>query len=454
MMNTTRIYATLAFAGLLALATPASAGVSTAEAAKLNSELTPLGAEKAGNKDGSIPKWTGGYTQSIPGYTPGGKIPDPFASDKPLLTITAKNMDQYADKLTEGVKALFKKYPDTYKIHVYQTRRTAAAPQWVYDNTFKNATRAKLNGDIPEGAYGGIPFPIPKSGAEAIWNHQLSWQGVAWHAESTANLVTADGRMVVIGKQKFTEMRPYYDQKGSAEAWRGDTGLISFRFTGPSARVGESLLIRNNADASKTRAWVYFAGQRRTRQLPNPCCDSPNPATGGVIGYDEIYQFYGPLSRYDWKLVGKREVYIPYNNNKFLQAPKDTDLVVGHHINPEWSRWELHRVWEVEATLRSGQRHQAPKAVFYLDEDSWQSVLSERYDAQGNLWKLGEQTVVVGPTGSVVSSLSFNSYDLLAGTLLLASISVSTKDDRTYIDLKLAPDGMFTPEAMATEGIR
>src|SRR5436190_22623328 len=149
-----------------AIALPSLSAVSAEEAAKLKSELTPLGGEKAGNKEGTIPAWNGGYTTPVPGDKPGGRRGDPFKDDKPLFSITAKNMDQYADKLTDGTKAMLKKYPDSYRVDVYPTRRTAAAPQWVYDNTLKNATRAKLNGDLVEGAYGGIPFPVAKNGAE------------------------------------------------------------------------------------------------------------------------------------------------------------------------------------------------------------------------------------------------------------------------------------------------
>ncbi|HWH84134.1 MAG TPA: DUF1329 domain-containing protein, partial [Burkholderiaceae bacterium] len=159
--------AALAFAPLHPLA-----AVTADEAAKLKTELTPLGGEKAGNKDGTIPAWTGGYTTPIPGDKPGGRRGDPFKDEKPLFSITAKNVAEHADKLTDGTKAMFAKYPE-YRIDVYKTHRTAAAPQWVYDNTLKNATRAKMVGDLPEGAYGGIPFPIPKTGAEVMWNHQL-----------------------------------------------------------------------------------------------------------------------------------------------------------------------------------------------------------------------------------------------------------------------------------------
>ena len=119
------------------------AAVSADEVAKLKTDLTPFGAEKAGNKDGSIPAWAGGYTTPIAGDKVGGRRGDPFSGEKPLFSITAKNADQYADKLTDGVKAMLKKYPDSYRLDVYKTQRTAAAPQWVYDNTAKNAVRAQ-----------------------------------------------------------------------------------------------------------------------------------------------------------------------------------------------------------------------------------------------------------------------------------------------------------------------
>ena len=169
----------LLLAALLAATTgSAHAAVGADEAAKLKSTLTPVGAEKAGNKAGTIPAWDGGLVKAPAGYKSGDSRPDPYAAEKPVLSINAKNMAQHADKLTDGVQALMKKYPD-FRIDVYPTHRTAAAPQFVYDNTFKNATRAKTvdAGHGIQGAWSGIPFPIPKDGYEAIWNHRLAWKG-------------------------------------------------------------------------------------------------------------------------------------------------------------------------------------------------------------------------------------------------------------------------------------
>ena len=203
------------------LSAPALAAVTAEEAARLKTTLTPLGAERGANKDGSIPAWDGGMTKAPAGFKAGDARPDPFPGEKPLYSISAKNMAQYESKLSDGVKALMKKYPD-FRIEVYPTHRTAAAPQWVYDNTFKNATRAKLvdNGHGTEGAYGGTPFPIPKDGYEVFQNHRLAWTGTYIQAPVRVWVVTADGKRAMAsgGTQSFRKqfydslLNDYYDR--------------------------------------------------------------------------------------------------------------------------------------------------------------------------------------------------------------------------------------------------
>jgi hypothetical protein len=174
-------------AGSLGLA--ARAAVPEAEAAKLGQSLTPLGAEKAGNADGSIPAWTGGITTPPAGYNPGDHHPDPFASDQPLYTVTAANVGQYEGKLTAGQLAVFKAYGD-YKMVVYPTRRSASNPPRIYEATRANATRAQLvsNGNGISGAIIGVPFPLPQNGLEVLWNSLTRYRGVAAvrHIDQTA----------------------------------------------------------------------------------------------------------------------------------------------------------------------------------------------------------------------------------------------------------------------------
>ena len=433
---------------------PAIAAVGAEEAAKLRTELTPLGAEKAGNKDGSIPAWTGGSTTPIAGDKPGGRRGDPFKDEKPLYSITAANMAQYADKLTDGQQALLKKYAD-YRIDVYKTHRTAAAPQWVYDNTFKNATRAKLNGDIEQGGYGGIPFPIPNSGAEVMWNHMLHWRGTSWQFISVQYQLTADGRAVMTSDGIGDQQMPYYFQDGSLEAFEkagGPYWQIRLVNVGPPIRAGEAIAGGTKLDGTKDEAWVYLTGQRRVRKLPNPCCDTPTPATAGLMSFDELETWTGRTDRFDWKLVGKQEMYIPYNGNRLLQPKNDTDVITKNHLNPDHVRWELHRVWVVDAALRTGQRHQAAKSRYYCDEDTWICVLGDRWDANGQLWKTLWSMTFVAPDlpGTVIGSFGFN--DLLSGVAFVGNL-YNSKAAQYAVKPRFA-DGTFTPDALAGEGVR
>jgi len=171
------------------------AAVSLEEAAKLGTTLTLFGAEMAGNKDGTIPAYTGGLTRPPASYKLGSGIrTDPFAGETPLFSINAQNMSQYDDKLTEGTKAIMKRFP-TFRIDVYKTHRTVAYPDFVIRNTAKNAVKAMTANDglSVGGARAGIPFPIPKDGHEVMWNHLLSYKGRATRVQFDAYLVDQVG---------------------------------------------------------------------------------------------------------------------------------------------------------------------------------------------------------------------------------------------------------------------
>jgi hypothetical protein len=433
-------------------AAPAWSAVSADEAGKLKTELTPFGAEKVGNKDGSIPAWTGGYTTPIPGFKNGGKRPDPFASDKALYQVTAKNMEQHADKLTEGVKAMLKKYPDSFRVDVYPTRRTAAAPQWVYDNTAKNAVKAELKDMVPVNAYGGIPFPIPKSGAEAMWNHTLRWRGEAWHVPVKGIQGTADGKHVVTAVASGDFQMPYYFKEGSADKFDGQFWSIRLINSGPALRAGEGVVGREHMNGDKTQVWVYITGQRRVRKVPNACCDTPTPASSGISMFDQTDVFNGRLDRFDWKIVGKKEMLIPYNGNKLLATP-EVQALDKHHLSSNAMRWELHRVWVIEANVAPGKRHQAPKRRYYLDEDTWIAVLADHWDANGQLWQMGFSNPVVMPDlPATTSPQMFGFYDLISGAWYFDSALNDFSEQ--YKIVPHYPDTTFTPEALTGESIR
>lgn len=434
----------------------AQAAVTAEEAAKLKTTLTPLGAERAGNKDGSIPAWEGGYPADATATS--AAIPDLFGKDKPVLTITPQNAAQHAEKLTEGSLGLLKKYPN-FKIQVFPTRRTAAAPQWVYDNTLKNATRATMRpdgelGPYPKGAFGGIPFPIPKTGEEALWNHLLRWTSPGYQTTPSLARVTPEGKVIPVSQNTAQSRFPYYDQGSTLEKWEADGSHVVVRRVdtfGPPIRAGEILLQRNKIDDAKSQTWVYLTGQRRVRRLPLSCCDVPSPVAGGILNFDEVEVYSSSIGRYDWKLVGKREMYVPYNTNSYHQATSLEQLFTAQTANPDYVRFELHRVWVVEGTLKQGQRHVIPRVRLYLDEDTWIAAAGERWDAQGQLWKVTYNlpTVFPGAPGTIVAG--YMSYDLIGGGYFASAYLPRNKQ----VDLKASlPDRIFTPESLSGEGVR
>ena len=439
---------------LICAAVSVQAKVTAEEAARLKTDLTPFGAERSGNADGTIPAWEGGLTGIPPGvsFDPNKdkQFPDPFAGDKVLFTITAQNMDQYAEKLSEGQMALLKKYPDTYKLNVYPTRRTAAAPQWVYDNTYKNA----LNAEIVEtysviGAYGGIPFPIPKNGVEVMKNHISKWPGPDRNEDSSSYIVYANGESVPTAGTDQNFGFPYYEKDKSFETWDGTNTQVLSIFIDPARRKGEIILAIDPLDwrgTSDRKAWQYMPGQRRVRRAPSIAFDTPAPAAGGNGNYDDLYMFNGNMNRFDWKLVGKKECYIPYHNYQVSLAPKD-DIMTPRHFNPEFVRWELHRVWVVEATLKSDKRHNYGKRVMHLDEDTWMNVLMDNYDTRGGLWRtaVGTSKNCYNIPALILSMNIF--YDLQ--TDMYAPSGFSEK--QVFGDI---PDDVFTPQNVRKIGLR
>lgn len=442
------------FTLLVAVLFGATTAVS-ADQAELGTTLTPFGAERAGSKDGLIPAWDGGYTAATPGYAGADPRQDPFASERPLFSISAKNMDQHTARLTDGTQAMLKKYPDTYRLDVYPSHRTAAAPQRIYDATRRNAisarTASSAAGPVPEGAYGGIPFPLPKSGAEAIWNHLLRWRGGSYQARTGNYLTTADGAHVLVDGGTFETQQPYYALDGSVEKFSGDYVLVRITSEAPVQRKGATFVGRDNLNPDKSDSWAYFPGQRRVRKLPNACCDMPLPSAAGVIAFDEPDVWNGRIDRYDWTIVGKAEMYIPYNSNRSIRPPVG-ELLGAHHLNPDHVRWELHRVWVVEAKLAPGQRNPMSRGRYYLEEDTWIAVLGDRWNAAGTLARTLWALPLVLPDVPAVAAATSGGHDLLSGVWI--AMGVLNERPEPYKIVPYLPDTHFTPDALAGESVR
>jgi hypothetical protein len=446
-----------ALVGLALLITGlAEAAVSGEEAQRLKTVLTPLGAERAGNADGSIPAWTGGMTKPPADYVDGQPRPDPFAAEKPLFSITASNFKRYADRLPEGQKALFEKYPD-YRMDIYPSHRTAAAPQSVYDNIFANATRAR---PAPEGiaygvsgAVGGIPFPIPQSGGEAIWNHLLAYWGAAREDRIRNYVVSSDGTLELSNQYREIVDFPYYYPDAKPDSF-GDYYFKRREVSdGPPGLAGRGYLLWEPLDVARhpIQAWQYLPRERRVRKSPLLSYDTPTPDGGGIEAFDEYYVFSGSPDRYDFKILGKREMYVPYNNNRFPQLPIST--VAGpRHEAPGTIRYELHRVLVVDGTLASGKHHLVPHRRLYLDEDTWLALYADEWDADGRLWKFAHGTMYLVPDLPAIVLGSEFIYDLQGGGYVIAF----TFNDEP-IHFKLTPPhpaSDFVPESLAAEGVR
>lgn len=433
------------------LCTVSWAKVSPEEAAKLGKDLTPVGAVRAGSADGSIPEWTP-MKQAGPlkGFWANNPAID---NEKPLFTITAANMAQYADKLTEGHKELLKRYPDTYRMNVYPSHRMATFPQEVLDATKANATKAVLNGvDFPSGATIGIPFPIPQSGAEVIWNHKMKYRGAAARRYNNQMIVQLDGKMTLT--KIVEDVKFYYGNLGISPPVELMPGVTLIKYVSetlaPPRLAGTFIVAHEKAGTGPEgrAAWIYAPALKRIRRAPAVCCDNPYEGTDGHQFYDQVDMFNGVLERFTWKLVGKREMYIPYNSDKISgNSIKYTDIARPKHVNPDLPRYELHRVWIVEAENKPDLRHTFAKIRFYVDEDSWSIAARDNYDHQGQLLQLQEGHLVSASNVLTTTAVPEVIYHFDSGRYFVTAMA---NEDEPYDASVKFDDAYF--EATTVEG--
>lgn len=370
------------------LSATALAALTAAEADKLGRDLTPSGAEKAGNKEGTIPAWTGGLTKPPADWKAEQGYVDPFANEKPTATINGANADQYKDKLPAGLMALLKKYPN-FSMPIYPTHRTAALPQAVYDQAKAESTKISLrDGHIEGRDTSFVPFPIPKTGDEAIYNHTLRYIGGGFEREFAWFPVRANGDHF---KVSFTDR---VISAKNIDPPQGANLALAFygAFTSPATLDGTVYLVHEPVDQVKEprSAWIYNSGLRRVRRAPDLAYDNVGDGTEGMRTTDQVFAFNGATDRYTWKLVGKKEMYVPYNAYKIGDKKlKYTEILDKNTVKSDLMRYELHRVWVVEATLKANQTHIYAKRTFYLDEDSWMVLVEDAYDSRGQLWRIG-----------------------------------------------------------------
>ena len=432
-------------AALACIAGSALAGLPQADVDRLGKDLTPVGAEKEGNKAGTIPAWNGGITKAPAGFDSKNGYADPLPNEAAQYTITAANMDKYKDMLAPGQMEMLKRYP-SYKMNVYKSYRTAGYPQAVYDNIKAEATKAELTGGgngVTGTAKTTVPFPIPKTGVEVIWNHLMRYRGGTIERYTAEFPVQTNGAFTPVTR---TEKVAFAQGMPNPEPNR----LVYYMatLTGPSSVAGDALLVVDPMDQVKESrlAWTYNPGQRRVLRAPNVAYDSPGQGADGLRTTDDYDGFNGAPDRYDWKLVGKKEMLVSYNNYKITnKSIKYADIVRPGHINQDFVRYEPHRVWVVEATLKKDKRHIYAKRVFYVDEDSWEVLHTDSYDGRGELWRVHE----IGGIQYYDAMTHYFAYevfyDLQARRYLLSGISNQEKPIK--FGVKLDPSN-FTPDTL------
>ena len=444
------MYRKFAIALLAAFVGQAQAKVDATQADRLGRDLTPLGAERAGNAEGTIPAWTGGVA-APESYQVGMHHPDPYSADTVLYRIDSTNLSEHTQRLPAGLADLVQRYPDYY-LQVFPTRRSAAAPQRIYDATRENAVGAELiaNGNGVKGAAAGIPFPIPQDGMEVIWNHILHYRGDQNHFINS-QAVVVNGKTSLIRRDR--QIYYVYNREGTTLE-NLDNTLLHYKYvvTAPAKLAGTALVVQDPLDQVLTtrKAWRYSPDNRRVRRLPTLAYDSVQPDTSGLATADVVDSYNGAPDRYEWTLVGKQEMVVPYNSYAVHQKGIAYDRIVQtEHLAPDLLRYELHRVWVVDAKLRTGYKHPYDARRFYIDEDSWQIVATDLRDKNGELIGLQESHPISYYELPMFNSTLETLYHLKTGDYFVDGLD--NNEPMYDFAAQLNPRD-FSPQALRREG--
>jgi len=445
--------AAVALAGTINMA---SAAVPAEVADRLGKDLTPLGAEQAGNADGSIPAWTGGITQPPAGWKKGTHYVDPFSSDAPLYTITGQNLDQHRDKLSAGQIAMLTRH-NTYKMDVYQSRRTCANTEASYQRAKENAISARLEegGNGVGGAILTTPFPVPNNALEVAWNHMLRYRPFQIAAQSVNIIPTTGGSFVPTVVQTDTIINYSNPAVKTTAELNNISVYILFNTIAPARLAGNVTLVHEtlNQAAGPRNAWQYSPGTRRVRRAPNISYDNPGTNSDGLSTSDSFDGYNGAPDRYNWTVLGKREQHIAYNNYKTQEEGLQYKTIIQPgHVQQDLVRYELHRVWQIEATLKQGARHVYSRRAFSLDEDTWSISTGDLYDGRGELWRTQEVWQGSAYDHPVCVTFGQVDYDIDARRYIAGGLR-SEEKPVNYDAAELQVD-RYTPDFIRRLGVR
>ena len=409
--------------------------------------LTPFGAEYAGNADGSIPQWEGG-SRNIP------SLDADIRQSQRLYQINSKNIKQYEKLLPNGLAKLINQYPKTMNVNVYPSYRTAYYPEWVYEAAEKNQTSSQESNNILTGAYPAPPFINTHQGNRLVWNHLLAFKGV--HTELyTREITRRESNNYTTFNSAISLYVSYYDRERGPSTINQAYVYYMSKIRSPSRYAGGVLLLHEQVNSAQRprQGWVYLPGQRRVMRIPGVDFDSPMQISESIRFADEINLFNGSIDHYNWRTIGKQELIVPYNNIILADKLSTSDfqdkyLMTKHNLNPKYLRYEKHRVWVVEGLLKTGKQHAYKKRRFYIDEDSWLILLTENYDKDETLWRVG-------------TSYS-KQYHQLPGIFTVADVFHDVKDgvyffqgvEKLTTKEELPPKAGFMPSALRRSAIR
>ena len=417
-----------------------------------DSHLTYSGAIKEGNSSGTIPPWTGGLSAPPSNWDKKRGYSDPFSSEKPLFTITKENSSKYSKHLTDGQAALLKSVKN-FRMPVYTTHRTTVLPSNIIADVVNEVGKAQIvSHSIVGRNVSHIPFPTPKTGEEAIYNFLMRYLGNGYEREYSWFPVRPGKKYYRVG---FRDKGVMAQGMKPSQVSKGLNYAFYANFTAPSTLVGTVYLVHDFVDTMKNRraAWIYSAGARRVRRAPDLEYDNIADGTEGMRTTDQYNAFNGATDRYNWKLVGRKEFYVPYNTYKISDKKyKYADVIGDGTVNADLMRYELHRVWVVEATLKSDSKHIYGKRVFYLDEDSWSILGEDSYDVRGNLWRIGIHGLIQAYDKLVPWPNILMWHDLTNGNYLVTHLDNEVKKPIKF-DINERWSN-FQPDALRRRGTR
>ena len=444
-------------AGLLA-GTAAHAKLTAAEADRLGKDLTCTGAIKAGNAEGTIPAFSGKWLGTPTGMSftkhVGAFQPDPYANEKPLFEITAANMAQYADKLSDGQKALLQKFPSTMRLPVYPGHRDFRYSDDVCATIKRNALEAEVtsDGNGVKGYMGAISFPIPKTGMELFWNNSMPSRADTEEVVRDMVLVGSTGAKAW-GRTRYIKRSNFDTASNLGKPNAGKYAWVTNETMLPERDKGSVILSIEPMDfsADKRLAWMYDPATRRVRQMPEFGFDQPTPGTSGRVPVDAERLFNGSPERYSWEIKGKREMFIPANTFRMHQKIKYDDLLKTGHPNPDYTRYELRRVWVLEGKLKPNFRHVYSRRVMFIDEDTGHAVSSDFYDARGQLWHHGEIHYYYAYDIERFHSGTSFYYDLMSGAYVGMGL-FQERDKAPILGKRNLTPAQYTPEMIRNMG--